>query len=58
MSKLETMKEGIEEARKRLHELVEAKGGNLIDSEVAARSVELDKLIVEYEREKRRQQQG
>ncbi|WP_346353179.1 aspartyl-phosphate phosphatase Spo0E family protein [Azotosporobacter soli] len=55
MVKLEGMKIAIEEARKRLHLLVEAKRGNLVDPEVAAYSMELDELIVQYEREKKRQ---
>ena len=52
MSKLEKLRLEIELARKRLHHLAEVKGGNLIDHEVAAGSVELDRLIVDYEREK------
>lgn len=58
MSKLEELKIEIEKARKLLHYLAEAKGGNLIDQEVAAGSVALDQLIVAYEREKRRQPDG
>ncbi len=55
MSKLEELKLEIEKARKHLYYLAEAKGGNLIDQEVAAGSMALDRLIVAYEREKRRQ---
>lgn len=52
MSKLQEQQQEIERVRRRLHELVEAKAGNLIDAEVAELSSYLDRLIVEYERQK------
>jgi hypothetical protein len=55
MSNLQKLAQEIERVRVHLHELVEEKAGNLIDHEVTAVSIELDKLIVEYERAKRSQ---
>jgi hypothetical protein len=55
MSNLQKLAQEIERVRVHLHELVEEKAGNLIDHEVTAVSIELDKLIVEYERAKRPQ---
>lgn len=48
---METQTE-IEIVRLLLHDLVIAKNGNMIDPEVAALSVRLDKLIVAYQRAK------
>jgi len=42
----------IEHVRARLHELVIAKVGNMIDPEVGKLSTQLDKLIVKYQRTK------
>jgi len=50
MSNLQKLAQEIERVRVHLHELVDEKAGNLIDQEVTAVSIELDKLIVEYER--------
>jgi hypothetical protein len=52
MSNLQKLAQEIERVRVHLHELVAKKAGNLIDQEVTAVSIELDKLIVEYERTK------
>ncbi len=52
MSNLQKLAQEIERVRVHLHELVKEKAGNLIDHEVTAVSIELDKLIVEYERAK------
>lgn len=52
MSNLQNLAQEIERVRVHLHELVDKKEGNLIDQEVTAISIELDKLIVEYERAK------
>lgn len=50
MSNLQQLEQEIESVRINLHQLVEKKAGNLIDDEVAAVSIQLDKLIVEYEK--------
>lgn len=55
MSNLQKLAQEIERVRIHLHELVEVKSGNLIDQEVAAVSIQLDKLIVEYEKVKMQQ---
>lgn len=55
MSKLQILAQEIECVRSHLHQLVERKSGNLIDHEVAEVSIQLDKLIVEYEKAKRQQ---
>lgn len=55
MSKLQNLAQEIERVRVHLHQLVEKKSGNLIDQEVAEVSIQLDKLIVEYEKEKMQQ---
>lgn len=52
MLNLQKLAQEIERVRIHLHELVDQKAGNLIDQEVTAVSIELDKLIVEYERAK------
>ncbi len=52
MLNLQKLAQEIERVRVHLHELVDQKAGNLIDQEVTAVSIELDKLIVEYERAK------
>ncbi len=54
MFNLQKLAQEIERVRAHLHELVEQKSGNLIDPEVAEVSIQLDKLIVEYERVKMR----
>ncbi len=54
MFNLQKLAQEIERVRVHLHELVEQKSGNLIDPEVAEASIQLDKLIVEYERVKMR----
>lgn len=43
----------IEQMRVRLHELVIAKVGNMIDPEVAKLSIKLDELIVQYQKTKK-----
>jgi hypothetical protein len=50
MSDLQQLEQEIENVRITLHQLVHKKSGNLIDHEVAAVSIQLDKLIVEYEK--------
>ena len=55
MSKLQNLAQEIERVRVHLHQLVEKKSGNLIDQEVAEVSIQLDKLIVEYEKAKMQQ---
>ena len=52
MSDFKQLEQEIESVRASLHKLVEQKDGNLIDHEVAALSIQLDKLIVEYEKNK------
>ena len=52
MSTCEEQEIEIECMRARLHDLVVAKVGNMIDPEVADLSVKLDKLIVEYQKTK------
>ena len=52
MVNLEEQEANIESMRTRLHDLVIAKGANMIDPEVSELSTKLDKLIVNYEREK------
>lgn len=55
MSNLQKLAQEIERARIHLHELVDKKAGNLIDQEVTEVSIQLDKLIVEYEKSKKQQ---
>ena len=50
MSELKEQEEKIEKMRARLHDLVIAKAGNMIDHEVGALSTELDQLIVKYQK--------
>ena len=50
MSDLLKLEQEIESVRISLHELVHKKSGNLIDQEVAKVSIQLDQLIVEYEK--------
>jgi len=52
MPTLEEQEAEIEALRIRLHDLVLAKGGNMIDDEVAELSTELDELIVKYQKAK------
>ena len=52
MSTLEEQAAEVERMRTRLHELVIAKVGNMIDPEVGKLSAKLDKLIVKYQKEK------
>ena len=52
MSTQEGQELEIERMRICLHELVIAKGGNMIDPEVGKLSAELDELIVEYQKTK------
>ena len=52
MSTHEEQEVEIEHMRACLHQLVIAKKGNMIDSEVAELSTNLDKLIVKYQRTK------
>ncbi|MDF2634128.1 MAG: Sporulation stage 0, Spo0E-like regulatory phosphatase [Pelosinus sp.] len=58
MSNLQKLEMEIERVRRHLHELVDKKLGNLIDQEVTAVSIQLDKLIVEYEKSKMQQLKG
>lgn len=50
MSELQKQEEKIEHMRARLHDLVIAKAGNMIDHEVGQLSAELDQLIVKYQK--------
>lgn len=50
MSELKKQEEKIEQMRARLHDLVIAKAGNMIDHEVGELSAELDQLIVKYQK--------
>jgi len=50
MPELKEQAEKIEHMRARLHDLVIAKAGNMIDPEVGQLSAELDQLIVEYQK--------
>lgn len=52
MSNQEEQEAEIESMRIRLHELVIAKAGNLIDKEVGELSAQLDELIVKYQKTK------
>lgn len=52
MPELKEQEEEIEHMRARLHDLVIEKAGNMIDHEVAKLSVELDELIVRYQKKK------
>lgn len=58
MSPLGKKQQEIERTRLRLHDLVEEKAGNLIDEEVAELSTHLDRLIVDYEKEKTKQKES
>ncbi|AIF54244.1 aspartyl-phosphate phosphatase Spo0E family protein [Pelosinus sp. UFO1] len=55
MSNLQKLAQEIERVRVHLHELVDKKSGNLIDKEVAAVSIALDQLIVQFEKAKNQQ---
>ncbi len=55
MSILIEKQQEIERTRLQLHDLVLEKAGNLIDKDVAELSMYLDRLIVDYEREKSKQ---
>ena len=57
MSILIEKQQEIERTRLQLHDLVLEKAGNLIDKDVAELSMYLDRLIVDYEREKSKQKQ-
>ena len=52
MATLEEQEAKIEALRIRLHNLVLAKAGNMIDPEVGELSTKLDKLIVKYQKAK------
>ncbi len=52
MATLEEQETKIEVLRMRLHNLVLAKAGNMIDPEVGELSTKLDKLIVKYQKTK------
>ena len=52
MATLEEQEAKIEALRIRLHNLVLAKAGNMIDPEVGELSTKLDKLIVKYQKTK------
>lgn len=54
-SRMTAKKREIEEMRRKLHHMVEQKAGHLRHEEVAKLSVELDYLIVDYERLKAEQ---
>lgn len=53
MRNLEEKLREIEAMRVQLHRLVLNKNGNMIDPEVAEMSIQLDRLIVDYEQSKR-----
>ncbi len=52
MSEIRQLQQEIEQVRTRLHHLVEMKKGQFIDPEVTRLSEYLDKLIVQYEKNK------